>query len=223
MREGRKAFRSLAWAYHEPGGIVLWWLIRADRRLHILDELPFDQKDEKALAESIKAKDAELGIGYDTKGDLRKLQIAAIGYTVGTPEIVSKPGPKPFGWKGETIGDRLITHGILVTPADDDRLNGWQRCQTLLQTYVDGEPWLTIDPRCTQLIQAIPTGLRDDKHTDDVQNPAPALTAFRYGAMSRPSPSVKPLVVKIPAGSPADIMRKIRDGKSANRQFGQAR
>lgn len=202
---------------------MLWWLIRADRRLHILDELPFDQKDEKALAESIKAKDAELGIGYDTKGDLRKLQIAAIGYTVGTPEIVSKPGPKPFGWKGETIGDRLITHGILVTPADDDRLNGWQRCQTLLQTYVDGEPWLTIDPRCTQLIQAIPTGLRDDKHTDDVQNPAPALTAFRYGAMSRPSPSVKPLVVKIPAGSPADIMRKIRDGKSANRQFGQAR
>lgn len=223
MKTTRKAFRSLSWGYADPGGIVLWWLIRADRRLHILDELPFDQKDEKALAEAIKVKDAEIGVGHDVNGDLRKLQVSAIAYTVGTPEIVSKPGPKPFGWKGETIGDRLISHGILVIPADDDRLNGWQRCQTLLQTYVDGEPWLTIDPRCTQLIQAIPTGLRDDKHTDDVQNPAPALTAFRYGAMSRPSPVVGQVVMKIPAGSPADVMRKIRESKSGNRQFGQVR
>lgn len=217
----RRAFRSLVWGFHEPGGIVLWWLIRADGRLHILGELPFEQVDEKTLAVSIKTKDRDLGLGTDPNGDLRMLQISAVSYTVGTPEIVSLPGPKPHGWKGETIGDRLIAHGICVIPADDDRLNGWQRCQTLLQTMVDGEPWLTIDPRCTQLIQAIPTGLRDDKHADDVQNPAPALTAFRYGAMSRPSPMTRTIPVVIPPGSPADIMQKIREERSGSRTFGR--
>lgn len=215
MKVSRRVFRSFAWAYADPGGICLWWLIRADKRLHILGELSFEQMDEQMVAQAIKAKDLELEIGPG-----RALDIPHVAYTVGTPEIVSKPGPKPFGWKGETIGDRLLRHGILVLPADDDRLNGWQRCQTLLQT-VDPEPWLTIDPRCTKLIDAIPTGLRDDKHADDVQNPAPALTAFRYGAMSRPTPKTEAEVVHIPPGSPADVMRKIRAERSGGRQFGQ--
>ena len=219
----RRIFRSLAWAYHDPGGICLWWLIRSDARLHILSELAFEQQDEAELAGHIKDHDQRLGIGCDKNGDMLSLLIRFVSYTVGTPEIVSKPGPKPFGWKGETIGDRLLRHGIVVSPADDDRLNGWQRCQTLLQTFVDGEPWLTISPSCTKLIQAIPTGLQDSKHTDDVQNPHPALTAFRYGAMSRPTPQQHTPTVKIPPGSPADVMQKIRAQKTGCRGWGRTR
>ncbi len=211
MSEPRRCFRSLAWGYHDPGGIVLWWIIQPTKRLHILDELPFEQMDEADLVMAVKAKDTLL----------RSLDIERVSYTVGTPAIVSTRQKKP-GFRGETIGDRLAQYGMPIVPADDDLLNGWKRCQALLKADEQGVPWLTIDPRCVTLIHAIPTGLMDDKHPDEVRTPAPALTALRYGAMSRPTPAVTRAILKIPAGSPADIMRKWRD-RRGGRQFGQAR
>lgn len=219
----RRAFRSLAWGFHAPGGIVLWWIIQASRHLHVLDEMPFEQLDEPSLAAAIRTRDKALGIGRDADGGLLSLEIPAIAYTVGTPEIVSNPKEKRRGIKGETIGDRLLKYGVVVIAGDDDRLNGWQRCQSFLQLSLDGKPALTVDPRCKQLIHAIPTGLQDAKHSDDVRDPSPSLTAFRFGAMSRPTPLAYTPVVKIPAGSPADVMRSIRQRQEGNRVFGEAR
>lgn len=219
----RRAFRSLSWGFHSPGGMVLWWIIQSSRHLHILDEMAFEQLDEQSLASAVKSKDRELGIGKHPDGGLLALEVPSVSYTVSTPEIVSNIGERKRGIKGETIGDRLLKYGVVVIAADDDRLNGWQRCQSFLQTTLDGKPALTIDTRCKQLIHAIPTGLQDSKHTDDIRDPSPALTAFRFGAMSRPTPMAYTPVVRIPAGSPADVMRKIRSERDGNRAFGEAR
>src|SRR5882672_4977491 len=114
----RKHFRSLEWAYHEPGGCVLWWVVEPTRHLHIQSELCFDQLDESDLAAQMKMRDRQLKCGRPF--------MATIAYTVGTPAIVSTKAKKP-GFRGETIGDRLAHYGIIVIPADEDLLNGWKR------------------------------------------------------------------------------------------------
>ncbi len=188
----RKYFRSCFWQYHDPGGCVLWWLVEPSRHLHILAELNYERLDESELVQQVKQRDRELHLNPPFS--------ARIAYTVGTPTIISTDAKKP-GFRGETIGDRLAHYGLVVIPADDDQLNGWKRVQSLLRVDESGEPWLTIDPSCEQLTKAIPTGLRDDKHPDEVKTAAPALTALRYGAMSRPSPDLTSPVIDYPWGT----------------------
>lgn len=188
----RKFFRSCVWGFHDPGGIILWWLVQPDRHLHILSEMPFEQLDESELVAQVKTRDRELQLGPPF--------MATVAYTVGTPAIVSTEAKKP-GFRGETIGDRLAHYGLIVIPADDDQLNGWKRVQSLLRCDEHGDPWLTIDPSCEQLSRAIPTGLRDEKHPDEVRTAAPALTALRYGAMSRPAPEDVPTHIEYPEGT----------------------
>lgn len=187
------AFRSLSWGYHEPGGCVLWWQVEDSRALHIAAELAFQQLDESELVAQVTATDRALGI-------------RRVAYTVGTPAIVS--ALTPSGMQGETVGDRLGLYGMPIIAADDDRVNGWKRCHSLLRMSAYGVPWLTMDPSCAQLIRAMPTGLRADTDPDDVRDPHPALTALRYGAMSRPAPETHVLPVVYPAGSPGAVMRQ---------------
>lgn len=218
----RRAFRSLSWGYHEPGGMVLWWLVQPTGHLHILDELAFEQMDEQDVASAIRTKDRQIGIGLDDHGNLLTLALRFVAYTVATPEIVTNVRQKKPGFRGETIGDRLLHYGIPLIPADGDALNGWKRCQSLLQLDAKQRPYLTIDPACQTLTEALQAGLQDPKLTDDVQNPSPALLAFRYGAMSRPTPAIYHKPVVVPPGSPAAIMQRMRLQKMG-RKFGEAR
>lgn len=217
-----RVFRSLSWGYHAPGGCVLWWLIQPTKHLHILRVYPFDQMDEQELAAELKKQDRELGIGVDTDGFLLKLAVQAIAYTVGTPEIVSDAKKRKAGYRGETVGDRLLKCGIVVIPADDDERNGFARCLSLLTSDPDGKPWLTVEPDSKQLIQSFKASLLDEKHEDLIVNESPAMKAFRYGAMSRPSPRTMPEPIIIPPGSPRDVMNRLQAGRDG-RRFGQAR
>ncbi len=219
----RRAFRSLCWGFHAPGGAVLWWLIKQTGHLHILGELLFEQMGEHDVAAAMREKDAALGLGLDAEGLVRHLEIPRVAYTVGDPRVVA-PMIESDGFQGETIGDRFRREGLVIVPADDDLLNGWQRCQALLQSDPAGVPWLTVDPSCRELVQAIPAGLQDSGDPDDVQRAAPVLVAFRYGAMSRPTPSARLVpAAKMPADCPAAVMATLRRQRSGTRSFGETR
>ena len=209
-----KAFRSLSWAFHAPGGHVLWWLVKNSGRLHILSELAFEHLPEAELAAEIKARDQELRLEP-------RFGIKEIAYTVGTPEIVSDIKPPKSGIRGQTIGDTLLSYGVPILAADPDALNGWQRVQSLLRVDETEKPTLTIDPSCKVLADAIRSGLQEDEHPEDIKAPAPALLALRYGAMTWPSVDQATPIEKIPVGSPAWYMQQERQGDS--RRFGQVR
>lgn len=220
--ERKRVFRSLSYGYHDPGGMVLWWLIQPTKHLHIISELKIEELDEQDVAAQIKARDTDLGIGVDKDGLLLYLEVPAVAYTVGSPEILSNLKQRKAGFRGETIGDRLLKFGVVVIAADDDRLNGWARCLSLFKEDANKRPWLTIDPKCKELIKAIPASMLDEKHDDDIVNESPAMKAFRYGAMSRPTPALYHEPIVIPPGSPADAKQKIW-AQRGGRQFGQAR
>jgi Phage terminase large subunit len=82
----------------------------------------------------------------------------------------------------EQLGDVLTTNGLpRPSPADDDRVGGWMFMYQLLESNA----WV-ITENCTELIQCIPTLVRDNTRHEDIRKmdgDDPADSA-RYGLVS---------------------------------------
>lgn len=197
---GGQWFRSMDWGYNAPG-CVLWWAVLPDHRVYVRAEMKFQQMDEPDVVAAVREVEMELGR-------------PKIAYTAGDPAVFNETGAthRHQGFVGKSIGETLGYYGMPITRADHDRINGWKRCHSLLGNAPDGTPWLVVHPDCTYLIRTI-AGARSDKNNpDDVDTKSDdhALDAWRYGAMSRPSPAMYQPVVNIPHGSPAWHMQRLR-------------
>ena len=207
-------FRSLHWAWHSPlhtgaqAGACLWWKVRINQRLQLLEEVTFSHMHESLLCEMILAKD-------------RRLLIPAIAYTVAQPSLFPKNMKGYKGFIGQYVAETLAFYGVPVIQADDDELNGWARVHALLRPSPDGEPWLMIAPSCETLIKALGTAMSEEKQPDEIADAAPVLRALRYGAMTRPAPdTVLADTGDAPFGTPRYYMqRAMREHQSA-RPFG---
>lgn len=108
----------------------------------------------------------------------------------------------------EQLGDVLVANGLpRPTPADDDRLGGWQWMYQLLEN----DSWVMTD-NCAKLIECLPQLVRDDRRIEDIRkvdgdDPA---DAARYGLVAAPRFSGGLNVV--PGFSPAGFGSGGREG-----------
>lgn len=80
----------------------------------------------------------------------------------------------------------LMDYGVYPSPADNDRLGGWNRIEEMLLNEIDGVPQLRVFSTCKHLIKEIPN-LRFKENSDDVEKRNDhASDALRYVVMSRP-------------------------------------
>lgn len=170
--QGSEWFCSLDWGWNSPG-VILWWAVLPDGHYHIADEWKFQGVTADEAATEIKRKNEALGIKQ-------------LRYIVCDPAMKGKTG----AGKGESIFETLIRRGLPMRAGDNDRFNGWQRCQALLRESPNGRPWLTVDERCRYGRRTIPAQVQDKHDPDDVDTNKDDhwVDAFRYGAMSRPVP-----------------------------------
>jgi hypothetical protein len=172
-------FRSLDWGRNQPG-CVLWWAILPDHRLYVRAEWKFQGMSEPEVAAGIRKVDKALGI-------------EKVSYTAADPSIRNQTGAthKDGTFLGQSIRDTLAHYGVPTVLADNDRFNGWARCQALLRDAPDGAPWGLVHPECRYLIRSIAAARSDKADPDDVDTHSDdhGLDAWRYGAMSRPSPT----------------------------------
>src|SRR5436190_14626171 len=88
----------------------------------------------------------------------------------------------------EQLGDVLVANGLpRPTPADDDRIGGWQWMYQLLEN----DAWMITD-NCAELIECLPQLVRDNHRIEDIRkiegdDPADAaryglVAAARFGA-----------------------------------------
>ena len=175
--DGVQWFRSMDWGHNAPG-CCLWWAVLADGRLYLRSELKFQRDDVSVVAEKIKARDQELGVSGSVRTYLDPACWAKTGTSVKT------------AMQGESTAETFRNYRLPMTPADNDRFNGWMRCHQILRDAPDGDPWLLVHPDCRYLIRSIPAAKSDSKDPDDVDTNSDdhALDAWRYGAMSRPAP-----------------------------------
>jgi hypothetical protein len=183
-------FASMDWGYNAPG-CVLWWACLPDGHYHIAQEFKFQGLDPNEVADQIKKRNTTLGI--------KKLR-----HIVADPAMWQKTGA---GVKGQSIAETMLRRGMPMRPGDNDRLNGWARCQSMLRADDQGVPWLTVDETCPYLKRTIPAAVSDKKNAEDVDTAIDdhALDAWRYGAMSRPHPT-RLVTPEKPKGSIGKLM-----------------
>jgi hypothetical protein len=193
-----ESFCSLDWGWNAPG-CVLWWLALNDGHYHIAKEWKFQQKNAFEVRETIKRETKALGV-------------SRLRYVVCDPAIKQKTG----AGRGESIFETLSrtignSSGLPMRAGDNDRMLGWARCHELLQEAPDGTPWLTIEPSCRYLIRSIAGAVSHPKDPDDVDTNSDdhALDAWRYGAMSRPSPSQKAGRPPLPRNAVGNLLRDV--------------
>jgi phage terminase large subunit len=82
----------------------------------------------------------------------------------------------------EQLGDVLVANGLpRPSPADDDRIGGWQ----LMYQLLESNAWL-ITENCAELIERIPQLVRDDRRHEDIRKVEgdDSADAARYGLVS---------------------------------------
>jgi hypothetical protein len=188
-----EVFVSCDWGFNAPG-CFLWWLCLPDGHYHIVREWKFQGQNAEQVATEVKRITRELGI--------KRLR-----YVACDPAMRQKTG----AGRGESIFETLLRRGLPMRASDNDRFNGWMRCHELLQPAPDTTPWLTIEPSCRYLIRSIAGAVSHPKDPDDVDTNSDdhALDAWRYGAMSRPSPSHKAGRPPLPRNAVGNLLRDV--------------
>jgi hypothetical protein len=173
-------FRSLDWGYVNPGD-VLWWACLPDAIYYIRYEFKYDHTSIPNLCTAILERTAD--------ADISERQIR---YTVADPSIwgLHGEGSKKNG-EGEMMDETFARCGVSLIKGDNDRKSGWQRTRELLEYRDDGRPNIIIHPSCRYLIRSFAEAVSSKHNPEDIDTSTDdhALDTFRYGAMSRPSPT----------------------------------
>lgn len=167
-------FCSMDWGYSKPG-VCLWWACLPDGKLYIEDEYVFTETIASEVAKEVKRRNAQ-----------RKILVR---YTAADPSMWAKGGQT-----GESISETMRKAGLYnLRPGKNDRVNGWQRVRHLLRLDQDDIAFVRINPKkCPYLCRTFPQQVSDKNNEEDMDSSGEdhALDAMRYGAMSRPTPTL---------------------------------
>jgi len=134
-----------------------------DGNLFIVDEHAERLWLPQRHAAGIKAMVGRHHVPVDSRLETRPLELGDLRRFVAGADVFSRQGD------GLTVAQQYSRHGITLTPASMDRLNGWAAVQ---QGLGDGEngvrPTLFIHSRCGRLIETLPALQHDPNRPEDV-------------------------------------------------------
>lgn len=145
---------SLDWGFNDPSACY-WYALAPDSRVYMYREL----YESKLKASELGEKICQL-----SKGE-------SVSYMTASPDMFAKRGGDHT--HGESIADILkmkIRDVCPIKPADNDRVNGWQRMREWLSDAPDGKPYLQVFSNCVNLIRTLPSLIRDDHNVEDVDD-----------------------------------------------------
>lgn len=169
-----RKFCSVDWGYAAPCA-VLWHTIEpSSGRVYTYRELYVTEHRAAEVAELVK----ELSEGEELE------------YLKMSPDAWHERGLGSKASPGEIIAEEFLKLGLNVEPADNRRIQGWQRMREYLADAPDEKPWWQIFNTCPNLIRTIPEMVHDKRKIEDIDGDCEdhAVESSRYGLMSRPSP-----------------------------------
>ena len=111
--------------------------------------------------------------------------------------------------RGEAIAETAARHGVLWTPGDNSRIDGWMQCHYRLAFDDEGYPRMYVFSNCKGFIRTIPTLMYDEHKMEDLDTSAEDHIAdeWRYMCMSRPiKPTVKVHPEELFTSDPLDML-----------------
>lgn len=103
-----------------------------------------------------------------------------VTFTLADPSVFSRKNHNNIVY---STADEFAAEGVILTPADNDRLQGKRKVDRFLGDLPDGAPQLQIFRTCLNLVRTLPMLPFDPVHTEDVDTKAEdhAYDALRYG------------------------------------------
>jgi hypothetical protein len=198
-------YGGLHWTYVERAWLG-YFAMREDGRVILRYEQTWYKKTPKTAA-------------ADIQRFMREKGIPKLLDCVAQPDLF----PKNPHARGETVSETFRTHGIVLTPGDDDRVNGWARIRSWMEirTFSDEDkevpvkfdaPSITFHPDCPYFLDTFLTLISDKKIADDIEDTPDMYPAngLRYFVMARPLPPTK-IVRQLPPdaiGHEIDALRR---------------
>lgn len=165
-------WRSFDYGWTHPYYTYWWKKNPANGRHYLTRELHGSKMTDPEIAEAIKT---------------ATLPRERILFTFASPDM----------WRAQradhivtTAPDTFARAGIILTRADDHRINGKQKFNTLLAPLEDGEPGLVVFDTCPDFIKLMPSLVRDPKNPEDVLkvDGDDPYDAARYGLTNMAAP-----------------------------------
>lgn len=173
-----RRFRSMDWGFNDPC-CVLWHAVDENGRVITYRELYV----RKMRAEQVAREIVRLSEGEN------------IAYTAASPDMWQKRGlvnSVEGGFEGECLAEVFAREGVYLTPADNNRVAGWQTVRRYLAGDGKGAMWQCFST-CRNLIQTLPALCYDTKNVEDAKDGNDhAPEALRYGLHSRPGRTMLP-------------------------------
>ncbi len=190
--------RGMDWGRTAPG-VVGWYLLLPEGRLHRVAEYKFIDQDIPDVAKEIRRIDHALGLDPE---QYRYSVCDRALFGKGSAQDTGEPIAEQFA--------RLDGQWLRFRPSISDRMNGWERCRSWLRADELG-PRFTVDPSCRYFIRTIPMGQSDATNPEDLDLVDDhAMDEWRYFVMSRPAPWGRPDVPVYPVGSVGAEIEQIR-------------
>ena len=133
-------------------------------------------------------------IGIKAMFDRHQVPLSRLRAFVAGDDVFAHKGDE----KGKTIADQYAEHGIILSRANSDRINGAAEVLRALGDPDNGiEPRLLISSRCTRLIDCLPSLQHDPHRPEDVlkidvdengNGGDDPYDTLRYGLMTRAAP-----------------------------------
>lgn len=173
---GQTVWCAMDYGFTHP--TVVYLFSEYDGKVQVIDEFRAIKQLPSQNAEEIHAMLARHGLTVDS-----------LDAFVAGRDVFANRGDE----NARTIADQYASHGIILTAAIDDRVNGWAE---LLKLFGDDkrEPQIEISPLCKYLIQCIPSLQHNPKRPEDVlktnvnddgENGDDEGDTLRYGVMAK--------------------------------------
>lgn len=97
----------------------------------------------------------------------------------------------PSCWKvdgGPCIAERMFAKGVMLRPADNSRISGWDQMRSRFEGDEDSGPMIYCFDTCADSIRTIPVLQHDENNPEDLDSNGEdhAADEWRYAAMARP-------------------------------------
>lgn len=185
-------WRAVDWGFRKPW-CCLWGALDPDTgRMVVYREAYEAELTDRAQARKIKAL---------TPAEER------IRYTLADPSMWTKKNREDTTF---STADEYAAEGVRLLEADNDRLIGKRKIDTLLEDLEDGQPGLEISEACPNLARTLPALVYDKVHPEDVDSAGEdhAYDTLKY-LLSRVNP--RPRRTALPAPPRIDpLLKKAR-------------
>lgn len=200
-----RIWRTYDYGYNKPFACQ-WWAIDTDGVMYLILELyGCTEEPNEGLHWNADRQFSEIARIEREHPYLRRRKVLGVA----DPAIWNKEST------GLSIADTAARHGVMFSPGNNDRINGWAQCHNRLAFDASGRPMMYVFSHCAAFRRTIPTLLYDENRPEDLDTEGEdhEADAWRYLCAANPikAPTPRNDKIVLPGMDPLELHGRRRN------------